>query len=287
MRLLTFLAREDGEKRRRGRSRTTQRAIKAAISASAALAVIGAGTWAWRSGTVGAAIDATGAAVARAGAGLGLSVNEITLEGRRHAGREDILAALGAGRGTPLLGFDPHAAKTRLEALPWIRAAAVERQAPGLIHVRIEERQPFALWQMDRTLMLIDRDGVVLTDSELERFGDLLMLVGADAPRHAHELFDIIGTEPSLARRVTAAVRVGGRRWNLRLDDAIEIKLPEDAPVQAWSRLAELERANGLLARDIASIDLRLPDRLLVTTTSGELPTKPRTEKRGGKNHET
>jgi len=286
MRFLTLFSR-DAVGRRRGRSRLSPHTLKAALLAAGTLALAGAGTWAWRSGAVEAASDAAGRTVARLGAGLGLAVDQITLEGRHYAGREDILAALQAGRGTPLLGFDPHAAKARLETLPWIRTATVERQAPHLIHVRIEERAPFALWQMDRVLTLIDRDGVVLADTDLERFGDLLLLVGADAPRHAHELFDIIGTEPSLARRVTAAVRVGGRRWNVRLDDAIEIKLPEEAPVQAWARLAELERANGLLARDIASIDLRLPDRLLVTTTSNELPTKPRTEKRGGKNHET
>lgn len=286
MRFLTIFSRDNGA-RRRGQSRTRQRIFKTATIATGAVALMGAGTWAWRSGMIDAAGDAAGQTVAHLGAGLGLAVGQITLEGRHHAGREDILAALQAGRGTPLLGFDPHAAKARLESLPWVRTATVERQAPHRIHVRIEERQPFALWQMDRVLTLIDRDGVVLADTDLERFGDLLLLVGADAPRHAHELFDIIGTEPTLARRVTAAVRVGGRRWNVRLDDAIEIKLPEEAPVQAWARLAELERANGLLARDIASIDLRLPDRLLVTTTSNDLPTKPRTEKRGGKNHET
>ena len=286
MRFLTLFSR-DAAGRRRGRSRLSPRALKAALLATGTLALAGAGAWAWRSGAVDAASDAAGRTVARLGAGVGLAVDQITLEGRHYAGREDILTALQAGRGTPLLGFDPHAAKARLEALPWVRTATVERQAPHLIHVRIEERAPFALWQMDRVLTLIDRDGVVLADTDLERFGDLLLLVGADAPRHAHELFDIIGTEPSLARRVTAAVRVGGRRWNVRLDDAIEIKLPEEAPAQAWARLAELERANGLLARDIASIDLRLPDRLLVTTTSNELPVKPRTEKRGGKSHET
>lgn len=75
----------------------------------------------------------------------------------------------------------------------------------------------------------------------------------------------MIAAEPALAERVTAAIRVGGRRWNLRIDDAVEVKLPEEDPAAAWSRLAELDRQHGFLRRGLASVDMRLPDRLVVT----------------------
>src|SRR5205823_9978733 len=60
-----------------------------------------------------------------------------------------------------------------------------------------------------------------------------------------------------LAARVTAAVRVGGRRWNLRIDDSIDVMLPEENPDSAWNRLAELERISLLLKRDVQTVDLR------------------------------
>src|SRR5260370_6854473 len=72
----------------------------------------------------------------------------------------------------------------------------------------------------------------------------------------------MLASEPELASRVTAAIRVGGRRWNLRIDDVIDVLLPEEGAETAWSRLAELERASALLKRDLQAVDLRLPDRL-------------------------
>ena len=44
----------------------------------------------------------------------------------------------------------------------------------------------------------------------------------------------------------------------------LTIKLPEQDPVMAWSRLAKLERDTAITARDLASIDLRVPGQLIV-----------------------
>jgi len=76
----------------------------------------------------------------------------------------------------------------------------------------------------------------------------------------------VLATEPELAKRVNAAVRVGGRRWNLKMDNGIEIQLPEQNPGAAWAQLAKLERSSNLLARNVETVDLRLPDRLVVRT---------------------
>ena len=53
-------------------------------------------------------------------------------------------------------------------------------------------------------------------------------------------LLDMLASEPDLAARVTAAVRVGDRRWNLRIDNAIDVLLPED---DAGRRLGAARRA--------------------------------------------
>jgi cell division protein FtsQ len=92
------------------------------------------------------------------------------------------------------------------------------------------------------------------------------MVVGEDAPVHAASLVEMLRSEPALAARVAAAVRVGGRRWNLKLDGGVEVQLPEENPAEAWAQLARLDRSNSLLARNIEAVDLRLPDRLVVRT---------------------
>ena len=208
------------------------------------------------------------------GARLGLVVEDIEVEGRAMTGRDAILHAIGATRGTPLFAVSPSQAKAQLEALPWVRSAAVERRLPDTLHIRLVERQPLAFWQRQGKLVLIDRDGAVITGDRLERFPGLIVIVGDEAPRRAAALIDMLASQPDLAGRVVAAVLVGGRRWNLQLDNGIGVQLPEDGSDAAWARLAELEHSSRLLARDVQIVDLRLPDRLVVRVNP-EPPKEP------------
>ena len=206
-------------------------------------------------------------------AGIGLTVRQVLAEGRTETTQDDILKALAIRGGEPILGIDAEAARSRVESLPWVRSAAVERRLPDTICVRIVERHPLAWWEKDGKLVLIDRSGEPIRVPPPARYSMLIVLVGDDAPAHAAALLAMLAREPDLAARVHAAVRVGQRRWNLKIDDAIDIRLPEDGADAAWTKLGELERKNRILSRDIEAVDMRLPDRLIVQTKSGRLPT--------------
>ena len=197
-------------------------------------------------------------------AAIGLVVTNIEVEGRDTTDAATVMAALAAARGTPILSVSPNRAKEQLEKLPWVRSATIERRLPGTLFVRLVERRPLAVWQHGGIQQLIDREGAVIAVEDLSRFARLPIVVGDDAAPNAASLIDTLASEPELAARVTAAVRVGGRRWNLRIDDVIDVLLPEEGAAAAWSRLAELERANALLKRDVQTVDLRLPDRLVL-----------------------
>jgi len=194
----------------------------------------------------------------------GLTVREVVVVGRRRAAREDIFRALGVQRDDPILSLHMTDARDRLEALGWVHSATITRRLPGDVHVHLIERRPFALWQKNKRLVLIDREGVQITSRNLGRFSSLPTVVGRDAPEHVGALFDILATEPELFGRVAAAVRVAGRRWDIRLGNDIVVRLPEDSPAQGWKRLAALQRDHAILGRDLAAIDLRLEDRLIV-----------------------
>ena len=205
-------------------------------------------------------------------AALGLRVADIRVEGRGTTDRATILAALGAGLGTPILAVDPVRAEKRLEALPWVSAAVIERHLPDTLYVRLVERTPLALWQHDGKVQLIDEAGSVIPVTRLDRFAKLPLVVGADAASHAARLRAMLAREPDLDTRVTAAVRVGGRRWNLRIDGKIDVLLPADDAAGAVAALARLERSSAILDRDVEALDMRLPDRLVVRIS----PTTPR-----------
>ncbi|CAA7622929.1 cell division protein FtsQ/DivIB [Magnetospirillum sp. SS-4] len=231
-----------------------------------ATALLVGGAVLWRSGMVHRVARDAGAALLAVSADAGLRVAEITVEGRRRTPTEQIIVALATRHGDPILGVDIAVAKARLENLPSVRAAAIERRLPGALHLSIVERQPVALWQNGGRFMLVDREGHRIPGA-IEGFEDLPLVVGEGAPQRADELFAMLATEPALAARVKAATRVGNRRWNLRLDDVergLEARLPETDPEAAWRRLAGLERDRGLSSKQITMIDLRVPERLIM-----------------------
>ena len=194
----------------------------------------------------------------------GFVVQRLEIEGSDKTTREDIVEALGFSEGVPILSVDGTAAKEKLEQLSWVRHAKVMRFLPSTVQVVIEERVPFAVWQIDGKMHLIDVEGSRIAAVAREDYADLPLVVGKGAPDQASPLLEILKSHPELHSRVMAAVRVGERRWTLKLNNGIEIKLPEERIAGALDRLAELDQMRNLLTAEIESIDLRLGDRISV-----------------------
>ncbi len=264
--------------RKRGRkgrwiAAARRHAFRRSTMVSVSIAVfLGIGAWLWTSDRVsGAAKWATDRAIMLS-AEAGFYIDEVYLEGRTRTPRDDVIGILDLHRGQSILAFDLATAREELEALPWVRSADVARQLPRTLYIRLHERAPFAIWQRDGRLSLIAGDGDEIPGVSLAAFGHLPLIVGADAIERATALVEMLAAEPVLAGRVTAATRVGGRRWDVRLDGAIDVKLPEQDAQLAWAWLAAMEREHQLLDRDLAILDLRLPDRLVVRLPEADDP---------------
>jgi len=212
--------------------------------------------------------------VAMVGPDRSMTVQAVIVDGRQNTPIELIREALGVSRGDSMLGFSPDDARQRLEAIPWVARAHVERHLPGTIVLRLEERRPFAIWQNQGRFVIVDRDGKTVATDGLDQFGPLPLIVGPGADRAAATLYDLLAAEAAVAERVQAMVRIGERRWNLRLHSGTDVLLPEIAEAAAIKRLAELQQEAKLLDRPLAAIDLRLPDRLVVRTNR-EAPETP------------
>ena len=253
--------------RRRPRAKLTRRMLRLAAYGIASAAAISGSTYAVESGWADKQVTLVANRLIQITAQSGFRVRNVLVEGRVETKSGDILAALKAERGAPLLDIDVAAAKARLEGLPWIKSAEVERQLPDTLRVKVEERKPFALWQLGQRLSVIDREGVVIVKDNVGRFADRPLVVGEGAERRAAEILDLVASEPAISKAVDAAVLVSGRRWNLRLKGGIEVRLPEEGTDAAWHRLARMERETRLLNKAITAIDLRQPDRVIVGLT--------------------
>ncbi len=194
----------------------------------------------------------------------GLSVRHIVIRGRLNTPEPLLRAALGITPGEPILGFSLAAARQRVESLAWVQSAVVERRLPDTVLVVLTEKRPFALWQHDGRFSVIDRDGDTVTERHVRAYRALPLVVGPGAPARAAGLFDALAGLPGIGRRVAAAVRVGGRRWNLVLKDGTTIELPDNHAPVALARLAALDAKYALLDRPLAVVDMRLGDRLVL-----------------------
>ncbi len=258
--------------RRRKKAGINWQLVRRAVPAGAALALVGGLVWLWQDGWFGRQAEALQQAALEGSADMGLRIETVLVEGRNRTAGKVILSRLGLEVGRPILDIDPEAARLALEDLPWVRSASVERQLPGTIFIRLAEREPLALWQEQGVIRVLDRNGEIIPGVEPRRFAHLPLVVGQDAPAHAAKLIAVMNSEPDLRERVTAAVRVGGRRWNVQIEGRIDVRLPEADAAAAWAQLARIERQQGLLSRDVIVIDLRLPDRLVVRTDPDKGP---------------
>lgn len=197
----------------------------------------------------------------------GFSISQVRIDGASESKEQIILAALGAGPGDPILWLDTHKAKQRVEDLPWIRSATVLRLLPDVLKVQVEERVPYAIWQLDGELSVIDAEGVVLSRLSEDAKAYLPLVVGKGANTRASALLQLLQNYPELRSRMHAAVRVAERRWNIRLVNGMDIRLPDGDVSGALDELAALDRDHGLLAREIAAVDLRLKDRITLRLT--------------------
>ena len=247
-------------KKRPGALRWFRRGLKAA----AVLAIAGILLISWRSGRLVAVLQHVQAESIALSAEGGFRVEQVDVVGREQTDPKALLAAAGLKRGDPILAFSPEAARQRIESLPWVASAAVERQLPNTVAITIVERKPIALWQHNEKISLIDSVGANLGTVAIETAPPLPLVVGGDAPSHASELLGLLAEHPDIAKRVQASSWIGSRRWDLKLDNGVEVRLPEVGIADALQQLADAEASSRLLERDVAAIDLRLAGKMIV-----------------------
>lgn len=195
----------------------------------------------------------------------GFRITSVAVVGRKQLSQDEVLAIGGVTGRSSLLFIDAAIVRSRLKENPWIADATVLKLYPDRLQIEITERRPYALLQESGSLSVIAEDGAVLEPFVARRFASLPLVVGKGAGPKAKPFLDSLAQYPSLRKSVKAIVYVGERRWNLRLADGLDVRLPETGLDAALAMLNRLDQDEHLFSRDITAIDLRLSDRLTVT----------------------
>jgi cell division protein FtsQ len=257
----------------RGRSRTPniferiERRLPRGVEVALLAALFGAtglygATLAGSVDSVTGALRDVGDAIANT---AGFPIEEVAIAGTRQITRVDVLATADITPTTSLLLLDPEATRVRLKQNPWIREATVRKLYPGRLEISVEERTGFALWQHNGRLSVIARDGTVIGADARRHLHHFPLVVGKGAEQRAADLVALVERFPEIHVEFAAGVLVAERRWNIRLKNGIDIRLPEQKPEAALARLVALDKQSKILTRDVTVIDLRHPEQVAVT----------------------
>ena len=197
-------------------------------------------------------------------ANLGFTIKDITVEGQKYTSSDKITKALRIKPGMPIFAISLSNLKARLENLEWIKYAVVERHLPNIIHISIVERTPIALGQKDQKLYIIDDEGVIINEKEIATHLHLPIIIGDGSEMYASSLIKILKIDKELFKHVISIIRVSERRWNVRFDNDLEIKLPEENMEKAWHKVIKIYKKKELFMPDYASIDLRIANKIFV-----------------------
>ena len=195
---------------------------------------------------------------------MGFVVKQVDVMGEGRLNEADVRAAIGIYPGEYFFGADLERAQIRTESLPWVDRAVVRRLWPNRIVVQLVETKPYALWQQNGQFSLVSAKGEEITKYEDVRSmpKGLKTLIGEDAPKHATVIEAALEDYPDIWARTESLVHMRGQRWDLYLNGGVKVKLPEANVDEALRRLADLQSRTQILDREVAVIDLRLPDRV-------------------------
>lgn len=229
---------------------------------------------------LGQAIYEAGNTLARA---AGFETVRLEVRGLQSLSYDDLLFQSGLTPGSTLLLVNAEYTRKQLRRHPRIAEAMVRKLYPDRLEIEIEEREAFARWQNNGQVQLVAKDGTVLGPSVDPRMMNLPLVVGKGAGKKAAAFLELLEHFPSIKAETRAGILIAERRWNIRMKNGIDVRLPEEDPAEALARLVELDRTKQILTRDVNVIDLRASDRVSVTLSdaAAEARAKAKSKRKG------
>ena len=194
-----------------------------------------------------------------------LDVDHIRVTGAQREGSQAILEAAGLEKGAPMFWVDTGSIAARLERLPWVAHATVERDFPGSVNIAVTEYKPAAYVRVaaDRVALVAATGHVIAfapapTPGAIEVKGQTTTpRVGAavSPPTVARVAVEL----PARLRAQVTAITVGEEMVTLTLaNGAPEIRLGTlgDLRSKGISALAVLDQISG---RPCEYVDVAAP----------------------------
>jgi len=198
---------------------------------------------------------------------VGFGLNKVTISGIARLGEAELLQSGGISDRNSLVFLSVASVRQRLLADPYIQSAEVRKLYPNELSISIVERDPFALWQLNGEVYIVGRDGTQIEQMRDRDLVDLPLVVGEGANLKVADYVALLDAAGPLRAKIRAGMLISGRRWTLKMQNGLDVRLPEEHAADAVRRLVRLDRESGLLEKDVLMVDLRMPDRVVLRLT--------------------
>ncbi|KEC54607.1 cell division protein FtsQ/DivIB [Bartonella koehlerae] len=202
---------------------------------------------------------------------IGFVVTDVSISGNKRVVKQQVLKILGLDVAPSIFTFDVDRARSLLEKQVWIQSANVQKIYPNRVRISVVERKPYAIWQHDGVVDIVDSTGHVIVPFQTGIVQNLPFIVGQGAQNAAKGFLQELSAYPKVYDHVRAYVRVGDRRWDLILDNGVRVMLPENGAFERLNSLIESGTMQNFFSRDVLRVDLRLSDRITVALSDETL----------------
>lgn len=184
-------------------------------------------------------------------------LKDIVVYGRCRSTPEEVLAATGIKADQSIFLCDIKDIRSRVMKLTWVADATVRRSICGELYVHITEREPIAVYNDGAKFFLVDKTGVLIDTKIDPCFRNLPVLYGKNAENAAVEMLKKLQSYKSVRSNISAMSFIWERRWDLRLNNGILVKLPAENVDIALKMLTKFIDHGQTSSGDILTIDLR------------------------------
>jgi len=198
------------------------------------------------------------------------SFKNIDISGNERVSKEEIIATINksliifskTGGDIPLIEF---LAKEIKNNHGWVNKINISRTLPNNLNILITEYKPFALMHNGLDKFIIDKDGNKVKISDDSQFEGMIILSGDNANLNIKSLFNIMAINPKISSGLYSATWVGNRRWDIRFENGLLVKLPSDNIEEAWQNLIKIYQSDKII-ENIRLIDLRIKGKTYLET---------------------
>lgn len=192
----------------------------------------------------------------------GSALASVQVEGIVYTDKTELQTALEIKAGEALVPYNVSTARERLEALPWVKLATVEKKLPDTLNVSVYEYIPVARVEEDGEWLVVSKDAVRILKDEGDEFSGLPALTGVGAAEAASDLLVHLQERPNFVAQLKTANYVGERRWDFTFKSGVMVRFPDENMADTFKLLEELESARHVLSLVGGVVDLRLPGRI-------------------------